>query len=537
MRKIINSLAGKIFSGYITIAIVAIISFTFCISTLDNNDKIDKRIAQVGLPSILLYKDINMKASETGNLSRSWIFNPSSKDKDLLTKNLEEHWPQLFKRINAIDEYVENQGHRDTMALVEKNIHKMLLLSKKITKALPYDYSYSSDVSVDLAIELFDKLSPIEAQTIRILNNAIHTHSKNLERMKIEKAKAGSSLSLTLFIMMIVVIITGITSLISAKRKIINPINELKRVITVVSTGEMIELEQLPSSDEISEMRESIRGMIDGLKKSAGFAVEIGKGNYGVEYDALGKNDEMGNALIEMRLNLVNIAGEDEKRAWSTAGMAKFGDILRNTNDGVEELTNNIISNLVSYLGANQGGLFVINDSKPKDKFLELKACYAWDKKKFINMRINEGEGLVGQAWQENDMLYITDVPDDFIKITSGLGDANPTCFLIVPLTVNDEIFGVIEIASFKNMEDYQKDFVFKLCESIASTLSTAKTNERTKSLLEHSQQQAEEMRSQEEEMRQNIEEMNATQEEMQRKESDLTAIIKDLKLKVDKNK
>ena len=125
-------------------------------------------------------------------------------------------------------------------------------------------------------------------------------------------------------------------------------------------------------------------------------------------------------------------------------------------------------------------------------------------------------------------MLLITDVPQNFVKITSGLGDANPNCFLIIPLSVNDETFGVIEMASFKVIEEHQIEFVKKLAESIASTLSTAKINERTKILLEQSQQQTEEMRAQEEEMRQNMEEMQATQEEMERKEGEVQRILQD---------
>ena len=125
--------------------------------------------------------------------------------------------------------------------------------------------------------------------------------------------------------------------------------------------------------------------------------------------------------------------------------------------------------------------------------------------------------------------MYITDVPEDFVNITSGLGGATPNAFLIVPLTVNDETFGVIEIASFNLFEQYHIDFVNKLAESIASTLSNAKTNERTKVLLEQSQQQTEEMRAQEEEMRQNMEEMQATQEEMERKEAEMNRMVEQM--------
>ncbi|MGD1959061.1 MAG: PAS domain-containing protein [Fulvivirga sp.] len=213
---------------------------------------------------------------------------------------------------------------------------------------------------------------------------------------------------------------------------------------------------------------------------------------------------------------------EDKKRNWVTEGLANFGEILRSNQDDTQTLCNEIISKIVKYLKANQGSLFVLNDENKEDPHMQLQACYAWDRKKFVEKRINKGQGLLGQSWIEADTIYMTDVPQNYIAITSGLGQAMPSALLIVPLLVNEEIFGMIEIASFNEFEDYQIDFVEKVGESIASTLSSSKINERTKVLLEQSQQQAEEMRAQEEEIRQNMEEMQATQEEMNRKQLDL---------------
>jgi len=311
-------------------------------------------------------------------------------------------------------------------------------------------------------------------------------------------------------------------------------INVVKESVQSLAKGELVEIPENSNTDEIGEMTLAVQSLVKGLLETSTFAQEIGSGNLGVNFEPLSDRDELGKSLLDMRVSLQHVKEADQKRSWATEGLAKFGDILRTNNEGLDKLAENIIGGLVKYLGANQGGLFIVNDSNSNDVHLQLLACYAWNKKKYIDMRVEEGEGLVGQAWQENDMLYITDVPENFIKITSGLGDANPKCFLIVPLTVNDETFGVIEMASFNPFEDYKRDFAKKLAESIASTLSTAKINERTKILLEQSQQQQqqEEMRSQEEEMRQNIEEMKATQEEMGKKEREVQRILQEAKIK-----
>ncbi|MDX2190820.1 MAG: GAF domain-containing protein [Bacteroidota bacterium] len=222
---------------------------------------------------------------------------------------------------------------------------------------------------------------------------------------------------------------------------------------------------------------------------------------------------------------------EDKKREWANNGLAMFAEILRQNNETVKQTYDNIIRNIVKYLDANQGGLFVVEESN-HEKYLSLEACYAYDRKKFLEKRIDIGEGMVGQCYLEKDITLITKVPDRYTYITSGLGASTPGCILVLPLMVNEEVYGVVELASFKKFEQYQVDFLKKLAESIASAIGNLKINERTKVLLSQSMQQTEEMRAQEEEMRQNMEELSATQEEMRRKEVHLMQVLEEARKK-----
>ncbi len=245
------------------------------------------------------------------------------------------------------------------------------------------------------------------------------------------------------------------------------------------------------------------------------------------------KEDSLTNALINLREYMIKSKREQERRRleeeqrnWVTKGLAEFGEILRKSSDNLEELSYEIIRYMVNYMKINQGGVFLLNQEKNGDPFFEMTACVAFDRRKYADKIIHWGEGLIGRCGLEKETIFLTDVPQDYINITSGLGDANPGTILLVPLKTNDGLYGVIELASFQILQSYEIEFVEKSAESIASTIAMVKTNIQTNKLLRETQIQAEKMAQQEEELRQNLEEMRATQEESDRREVERKGIL-----------
>jgi hypothetical protein len=208
----------------------------------------------------------------------------------------------------------------------------------------------------------------------------------------------------------------------------------------------------------------------------------------------------------------------ENQRRWISEGITQLTNLTRTQSDeSADVLYDRIITHFVKFLEANQGGLYLVR--REEEVTICLEACYAYRRKKYRQKTIAPGEGLVGQVFLEQAPVRLNELPEDYVTITSGLGKATPRSLVIVPLMVNDVVEGILELATFKEIEDHQLEFLEQAGESLAAFIQMNRINVKTRVLLAEAQQQTEEMRAQEEEMRQNLEELAATQEEMHRKE------------------
>ncbi len=323
-----------------------------------------------------------------------------------------------------------------------------------------------------------------------------------------------SPLSLT--IVSSVVLITTIMLALSYVHKLSLRIVNIKNSVADLAEGRQNTV-PIEGNDEVAAIAVSLNHLTTGLKQTAEFTRQIGEGNLAASFQPASDSDLLGHSLLKMKDDLVALKAEDQKRIWATESLARFSDVLQSSRN-LKTLSDEIIKNLISVLNANQGAVFILNDDQSQNAFLEMKACYAYNRAKFLTKRVEIGCGVLGQVFLEKRTLYMKKVPKDYVQITSGLGDAAPRCVIIVPLKVNETAVGLIEIASFKEFEKHHIDFIERLGENIARSITSFRINENTSKLLTESQYQAEQMKAQEEELRQNQEELQATQEEINRK-------------------
>jgi len=385
----------------------------------------------------------------------------------------------------------------------------------------------SEELTGKISTHLNDTAVTIFYQKLAVFDGIIFTVVK-----KAEYTQPIKNTQNLIFLIVAIIVVVFIVYSLYISNDITKGIKKISAVIKDASLGKINNSIDIDRKDEVGLIGESSKLLMAGLTKTTQFAQEIGKGNYESEFELLSPDDTLGKALIEMRQNLIKAQQlekehqkENQKQDWVNKGLANFNEVLR-TSSNTQELSHNILKNLIDYLNVNQGGLFIKTINDEQEEIYTLSSAIAYSRKKLINKNIPVGIGLVGRCAFEKKSIYITDVPNDYIDITSGLGTANPRVILIVPLISNNEVHGVIELASFNKLEEYKISFVEKLGESIASTLEASAVNERTKLLLEQSKIQSEEIAAQEEEMRQNLEELQATQEDSRHRESEFENTI-----------
>ena len=300
-------------------------------------------------------------------------------------------------------------------------------------------------------------------------------------------------------------------------RFLIRPILSLKSTLQLVGKGILPSKLTRKSNDEIGQMAITVDNLVAALKRTAGFAHKIGEGDFDAQFKPLSENDTLGNALITMRDSIQEAEKRDKERNWIVTGVAEIGEILRAHNE-LEPLGDDILSFVTKKIEAIQGAFYVVNEDNPEDTYIEMLSSHAYHKKKYLEAKFRFAEGLVGQSAIEQDTVLRTEIPENYVSVTSGLlGDKKPSCILIVPLITDEKVYGVLEFAGFDRFSPTQVKFVEEISLIIARTIFNIKVNDRTRRLLAESQKMSNELKEQQEVLRQNAEEMEATQEELRR--------------------
>jgi methyl-accepting chemotaxis protein len=268
------------------------------------------------------------------------------------------------------------------------------------------------------------------------------------------------------------------------------PLNSVFELIRQMNRGHLPDMNASGSHDETDDLEHELALHIRHQKEIVAFTRALEEGDFSRELNLLGEHDQLRLSLLSLRNNLETAKRdmdirreEDEHRTWAANGLARFSGVLRQSEDNLLNMAVSLVRELVDYTVADVGGLFImetITEGGESKQVLSLAGSYAFDRQKYLQRQFGIGEGLIGRAALEKDLIYMTDIPGDYLKIKSGLGEDKPLALLILPIMLDAEVLAVLELASLHPFADYQIEFIKSLNETIAFTLTRAQINTRS---------------------------------------------------------
>lgn len=309
-----------------------------------------------------------------------------------------------------------------------------------------------------------------------------------------------------------------------------NPIRQLQSNISQLMKGEIPEDIKVKSQDEIGRMTDSFNHLVEQIEDMSDFADKLGEGNYDVHLK-LSSDVVLLDALNTLRTRLKNNQTENEKRKWVTEGLTYFSELLRK-QENFDKVFSILIQELAIYLKVHQICFYLFDGNK-----LVLADFYGLDRKD-LKQEIELRDGLVGQVAFQKELLHIENEVEHSVSLNSASQQITLQNLIIAPLKVQNQLEGVLEIADFRSFQQYELDFLEKLCEAIAITVASIRNKENTHKMLLKSQEDTQKLEAQEEELRQNMEELSATQEHLQGQNEELQTKEKELNelLEISKN-
>jgi CheY-like chemotaxis protein/HAMP domain-containing protein len=315
------------------------------------------------------------------------------------------------------------------------------------------------------------------------------------------------------FIILLIIVAVAFTI-----KDIVTAITKIKNAADQMARGDVAISLDLKSKDEIGNLADSFTKMIGVTKELSLIAERIGKGDYSSSIPIRGSSDVLGVSLETMRVNLENLSRENFIRNWLLSGNAELNDKMRGEKD-IKMLAQDVVIQLVTYLKAQIGAIYLLQNGH-----LELTGSYAFHQRKGNTNTFKVGQGLVGQAALEKKVIVFSDVPDDYIKINSGLGQTSPKNIIVFPFLYEGDIKGVIEIGAARQFSDLDLQFLSMVGDNIAIAFNASSSRTVLKDLLEETQRQAEELETQQEELKQSNEELIEKTQLLERSEAELKA-------------
>jgi signal transduction histidine kinase/CheY-like chemotaxis protein/HAMP domain-containing protein len=253
-------------------------------------------------------------------------------------------------------------------------------------------------------------------------------------------------------------------------------------------------------TDNVNELAANLTTQVRAIAEVS-TAVTKGDLTRSITVEALGEVAALKDNINEMIRNLKDQTLKNTEQDWLKTNLARFTRMLQGERD-LSTVSNLVLSELAPLINAQHGVFYVSDRDEDGDSVLNLAAAYAFNNRKHVSNQFKLREGLIGQCAYEKSRILLTNVPKDYVQISSGLGEAPPLNIIVLPALFEGEVKAVIELATFGEFSETHQSFLDQLMESIGIVLNTIAANMRTEGLLKQSQLLTSELQAQQEELK-----------------------------------
>jgi signal transduction histidine kinase/CheY-like chemotaxis protein len=369
-------------------------------------------------------------------------------------------------------------------------------------------------------------------QMADLLSTLIESHQQRMENLRDAAIRAQQHAA---WIITFLTTIVGLIALILITRltqQLTKPLMLINSHLKALSQGKLIkEALAYQTRDEIGEIVRSAQQLKEGIKTTIAQAHAIAAGNYDTEIKRLSKDDQLGQALIDMTKALQQAAVQKVRQDWIKTGQTQLNDCISGEQN-IIHLAENIINFLTPYLEAQIGAFYLYQTAAEAThtSYLKMIASHAYIWRSHSVYEFKLGEGIVGQAGLERKPFVITKAPPNYIAISSGLGEAAPASILVAPFLYENQLKGVIELATFTTFSELHLEFLTQVLPGMAIAVNTAESRTQMQVLLDKSQAQAEILQSQQLELQQSNDKLIKQTEELQHQSEELQAQQEELR-------
>jgi CheY-like chemotaxis protein/signal transduction histidine kinase/HAMP domain-containing protein len=309
-------------------------------------------------------------------------------------------------------------------------------------------------------------------------------------------------------------------------RSIIVPVERLVGLSRDLALGRDLKEQPVDSADEIGQLEQSFNALIASNNQVVCQARTIAGGDYTEGVRLRSEADTLGLSLSLMTRALADRERENEAENWLKSGQNQLGECMRG-NQELQPLATTVVSFLAEWLHSQAGCLYLLDDQATS---LRLQGCYALPGED-VPDRLGLGEGLVGQAAADRRTLVVNDLPADYLRIGSALGETPPRHLLVVPFLFEERLVGVFELAALSPFTEQEQEFVARVRTILGSGFNLALARREMLELLKITQNQAEELQHQQEELAATNEELEAQANFLKLSEQELKAQQEELRV------